>query len=240
MDTLIDFLAEARGAYQRNDWRASYAAYVGADELGPMQADDLEAYSAAAWRIGRGSEAVRLAERTYARLVRTDPAAAAMKAAELGLEWQARGHDAVSRQWAERARALLAGVPANRTHGCLAYLDAVSALAAGDSTAVTRAATTLRHVAADTAEPTLSVLTKVVDGVVALLESHVAEGYRLLDEALLPMLDEHVPLEWAGDIYRLVLRPTGVVDARHRAAWTESMERWVVITRVVIDINASG
>ena len=50
MNTLIDFLAEARSAHQRNDWRASYAAFVRADGLGAMPTDDLEAYSAAAWR----------------------------------------------------------------------------------------------------------------------------------------------------------------------------------------------
>ena len=82
MPTLIDFLSEARSAYQRNDWHASYAAFVRADELGAMPTNDLEAYSTAAWRIGRSSEAVRLAERAYDRLVRTDPAGAAMKAAD--------------------------------------------------------------------------------------------------------------------------------------------------------------
>ena len=238
MDTLIDFLAEARSAHQRNDWGASYAAFVRADELGPMPTDDLEAYSAAAWRIGRGSEAVRLAERAYDRLVRTDPAAAAMKAAELGLGWHARGHEAVSRQWADRARGLLAGGPAGGIHGYLAYLDAVTALDVGDTARAMRAAAALRDTAAGMADATLSVLATVVDGVTAMLESRVAEGYRLLDDALLPMLDEHVPLDWAGDVYRLVLRPVGGADAQHRAAWAESLQRWVVVTRVVIDIDA--
>jgi hypothetical protein len=237
MDTLIDFLAEARSAHQRNDWRASYAAYVRADELGPMPADDLEAYSTAAWRIGRDREAVRLAERVYDRLVRTDPTGAAMKAAELGLGWHARGHDAVSRQWADRARGLLAGGPAGGIHGYLAYLDAVTALAAGDSAGAKRAAAALRDTAEGAADATLPILAKVVDGVTAMMESRIGEGYRLLDEALLPMLDEQVPLEWAGDVYRLVLRPVGGVDSQHRAAWTESLQRWVVVTRVVIDID---
>jgi len=238
MPTLIDFLSEARSAYQRNDWHASYAAFVRADELGAMPTDDLEAYSTAAWRIGRGSEAVRLAERAYDRLVRTDPAGAAMKATELGLGWHARGHEAVSRQWVDRARGLLAGGPTGGIHGYLAYLDAVTAVAVGDSAGATRAAAALRDTASGTADATLSVLAKVVEGVTAMLESRVAEGYRLLDDALLPMLDEQVPLEWAGDAYRLVLRPVGEVDAAHRAAWTESLQRWVVVTHVVIDIDA--
>ncbi len=240
MDTLIDYLVEGRNAHQRYDWRASYSAFVRADGLGPMPTDDLDAYSVAAWHIGRGSEAVRLAERTYDRLVRTDPAGAAMKAAVLGLEWHARGHYAVSRHWTDRARGLLAGSPVSGMHGYLAYLDAVTALAAGDSTALRGAASALRNTAAETADATLSVLTKVVDGVAALLESRVVEGYRLLDEALLPTLDEQVPLEWAGDLYRLVLRVGGEVDAYHRKAWTDSMRRWSVITHVEVDIDAIG
>lgn len=238
MDTFTDYLAEARDAHRRSDWRASYAAFVRADALGPMPTDDLDAYSVAAWRLGHRGEAVRLAERTYDRLVRTDPAGAAMTAAVLGLEWHARGHVAVSRQWTDRARGLLGGAPVSGTHGYLAYLDAVTALAAGDSTALTGAASALRDVTAETADATLSVLTKVVEGVRALLESDVAQGYRLLDEALLPTLDEQVPLEWAGDVYRLVLRTGGEADARHREAWTESMHRWSVTTQVVIEIDA--
>src|SRR6478735_6244566 len=109
MNTVVDYLAEARDAYRRNDWQASYAAFVRADGLGPMPIDDLDAYSAAAWRIGHRREAVRLAERTYDRLVRADPAAAAMKATVLALQWHARGHQAVSRLWRDRARGLLAG-----------------------------------------------------------------------------------------------------------------------------------
>jgi hypothetical protein len=237
---LVDFLAEARSAHQRNEWRASYTAFVRADELGPMPTDDLEAYSAAAWRIGRGGEAVRLAERAYDRLVRTDPAAAAMKAAELGLEWHARGHLAVSRLWVDRARALLAGVPAGGTHGYLAYLEAVSAVVGGDADKAAPAAAALHEAASNTGDATLTVLSRVVDGVTALLNSRIAEGYRLLDEALLPVLDERIALEWAGDVYRLVLRQSGQVDRKHLEAWEESLRRWVVITDVVIDIDAVG
>lgn len=237
MDLLIDYLGEARSAYQRNDWRASYTAFVRADGVGPMPTDDLDAYSVAAWRIGRESEAVRLAERTYDRLARTDPGAAAMKAALLALQWHARGHDAVSQLWADRARGLLAG--GSGTHGYLAYLDAATALASSDAAALTRAATALRETASKAGDATLSVLGRVIDGVVALLESRVAEGYGLLDDTLIPVLDERVPPEWAGDVYRLVLRSVDRVDAAHRQAWTESMHRWLVISGVVIDYDVN-
>ena len=223
MDTLIDYLVEARNAHLRNDWRASYTAFVRADGLGPMSIDDLEAYSAASWRAGHGSEATRLAERVFDRLVRTDQAAAAMKAAMLALQWRARGHDALSRVWADRARALIAGAPTSRTHGYLAYLDAAAALAERDALALSRANSMLRQAVSDNRDATLNILGRVVDGIAALLESRVAEGYRMLDEALLPVLDERVPPEWAGDVYRLVLRSDGQADVAHRQAWTESM-----------------
>lgn len=239
MDTVIDHLADARDAYRRNDWQASYAAFVRADALGSMPLDDLDAYSAAAWRIGHRREAVRLAERTYDRLVRADPAAAAMKATVLALQWHARGHQAVSRLWRDRARGLLAG-GSGSTLGYLAYLDAAAALAASDAAALTGAATALRQTASGAGDTTLAVLGRVVDGVAALRQSRVAEGYRLLDEALMPVLDERVVPEWAGDVYRLVLRAAHDVDVQHRRAWTESMQRWVVITGVVVDVEEDG
>jgi hypothetical protein len=234
MDTLIDYLSEARTAHRRNDWAASYAAFVRADGLGPMPTDDLDAYSVAAWRLGHGSEAVRLGERTFDRLVRTDPAAAAMKAVVLALLWHARDHRAVSRLWADRARGLLAGATAGGTHGYLAYLDCAAAVDTADAAALARASTVLREAASRTNDATLATLVRVVDGIAALLESRAADGYRLLDDALVPMLDQRLALEWAGDVYRLVLRPGRHVDARHREAWTESMRRWVVVTGVVV------
>jgi len=232
MDTLIDYLAEARAAHQRNDWRASYAAFVRADGLGPMPVDDLDAYSVAAWRLGYGSEAVRLAELTFDRLVRADPAAAAMKAAVLALLWHTREHQAMSRLWADRAKGLLAEGTASGINGYLAYLEAADALDTGDAATLARAATGLQEAASGTGDVTLAVLARVVEGVAALMGSQAAAGYRLLDDALVPMLDERLPLEWAGDVYRLVLRQG--VDARHREAWTESMRRWVVLTGVVM------
>jgi hypothetical protein len=239
MDALIDRLAEARTAHLRGDWRASYSAFVRADEIGPMPTDDLDAYSVAAWRLGYRSEALRLAERTYDRLARTDPTAAAMKAIVLALQWHAGSHAAVSRHWVDRARGLLAGTSAIGARGYLAYLEAAAALDAGDVAAAARAAAVLRDTASSTGDPALAVLGRVVDGVTALMESHVAKGCRLLDDALVPVIDERIPLEWAGDLYRLVLRSGDRVDPSHRRAWTVSMQRWVVNTGVVVDTGVA-
>ena len=82
----------------------------------------------AAWRLGRGKESVRAAERVFTQLARTDPQSAAMKAVELGLAWINRGDLNIGQGWMNRARRLLDGAPEGPTHGYLAYLDAAVAV----------------------------------------------------------------------------------------------------------------
>jgi hypothetical protein len=236
MDVLTDHLNEARSAHQRLDWRASYAAFVRVDGVGPMALDDLDAYATAAWRLGRGQEAVRLAERVYRQLVRTDSGAAAHKATVLGLEWLARGHDSVARGWADTARVLLVGVPTGSAHGYLAYLDAVTAIAAEDVSALAESAVILRDNAVQSGDAALTVLGQAIEGVYALLDARAHDGFRLLDEALLPVVDEQVPLEWAGDVYRVVLNLGSRVDHDHVVVWTQSMQRWCELTGVAQDL----
>jgi hypothetical protein len=227
MDTLTDYLVEARAAWLRGDWRASRAAYVRVDGLGPMPLDDLDAYASATWRLGYGQEAVRLAERVYDRLVRTDPGAAARKAADVALEWRTRGHEVVARVWADRARVLLVREAPGEVVGILAYLDASAAVTTIDREALGEAANVLSHNVIQTSDVTLSVLGQVVAGLVALVDARTDEGVDLLDAVLLPVIDERVPLEWAGDVYRTVLGPAAALaDAVHVAEWATSLRSW--------------
>ncbi len=69
----------------------------------------------AAWRLGHGKEALRLAERVYGQLARTDPPSAAMKAVELALAWFTRGDFDIAQGWMNRARRLLDGAPEGPT-----------------------------------------------------------------------------------------------------------------------------
>jgi len=87
VETHTELLLAARTAHVRRDWHASYEAFVRASEAVPLNTDDLDALAVAAWRLGRGKESVRAAERVFTQLARTDPSSAAMKAVELGLAW---------------------------------------------------------------------------------------------------------------------------------------------------------
>ncbi|GAC1403973.1 MAG: hypothetical protein NVSMB60_22010 [Mycobacterium sp.] len=224
---MTDYLTEARAALARRDWREGYAAYVRADGIGSMTLDDLDAYAGMAWRLGHGREAVRLAERVYHQLVRTDPTAAAMKAVDLTVVWRTRGHHTVADDWAAKAGRLLAGTSVSTAHGYLAYAEVVAAIDRDDADALARGKRTLDEVGRRVEDPALSVLARVIEGVAAVLDGRDGEGLRALDAVLLPVLDPRVPLEWGGDAYRLALR---VVERRgdddHVRAFVDAMQRW--------------
>src|SRR6202165_2055240 len=198
VDTHTDLLVAARTAHMRRDWHASYEAYVRAGEDVPLGTDDLDALAVAAWRLGRGKESVRVAERVFAQLARTDPASAAMKAVELGLAWLTRGDLNIGQGWMNRARRLLAGAPECPTHGYLAYLDALVAVLTHDSDALADRVRTLRELRGRLGTPALTALGLVTEALAAIFDARMAEGYGLLDEAMLPVLADQVPIEWAG------------------------------------------
>jgi hypothetical protein len=226
-DILNDYLEEARRALRRQDWRGCYAAFVRADSVGPVTLDDLDAYASIAWRLGHGREAVRLAERLYNQLARTDPAAAAMKAADLNVVWRTRGHHSIAAEWAAKAGLLVSGASVGAAHGYLAYIDAVAAIDRDDIDGLSRGIRKLDEVGRSVDDPALTVLARVIEGVAAILAKREADGFRILDAVFLPILDSRVPFEWGGDAYRLALwAGERCGDDDHVQAWIDSMQRW--------------
>ena len=169
MDIRTDLLMVARSAHARRDWHASYDAFVRAGEDAPLATDDLDALAAAAWRLGRCKESVRISEQVFKQLSRSDPTAAAMKAVDVALAWLTRGDLNVGQGWMNRARRLLEGAPESPTSGYLAYLDAFIATCVGDSDALQRQVTTLREMSARSDTPAMTSLCLVVEAVAAIV-----------------------------------------------------------------------
>ncbi|WP_234706144.1 chemotaxis protein CheY [Mycolicibacterium setense] len=225
-DDRTELLVVARTAYRRNDWHTSYESFSRVDGLQTLDTDDLAVFASAAWRQGHGRESVRINERVHTRLLRTDPVQAAMKAAELGLAWLARGHLALARSWAQRARILLDGVPETAAHGYLAYLIAVTAADAGESDQFSAAARQLTAIAENLDDAALVTLARALTGMADAVAGDAA-GYQALDEVLVPVIGEPVPMEWAADVYRRALNLAHRQGADDRVgSWTESMQRW--------------
>lgn len=230
VDDRTELLVVARSAYRRNDWRTSYESFSRVDGVQTLDTEDLAVFAAVAWRQGHGGEAVRINERVHSRLLRTDPVQAAMKAAELGLAWLARGHVALARNWAQRAEVLLRGVPEVGAHGYLTYLVGVVAADAGEYLQQAAAARELTGIAGRIDDVAVTTLARVLAGMTAVAADDAA-GFASLDDVLLPMLDERVPMEWAGDVYRRVLSLGQRADSARLRSWTQSMQQWCETTQ---------
>ena len=227
IDTHTELLLAARNAYVRRDWHASYDAFSRAGQDTSLGLDDLDAMAVAAWRLGRGKESLRVAERVFTQLARTDPAAAATKAVDVALAWLTRGDINIGQGWMNRARRLLDGTPEGPTHGYLAYLDTVVAVMSRDTGEIAARVAGLREICRRLDSPALTALCHVAEGLEAMLAGRLTEAYGLIDEAMLPVLADQVPLEWAGDIYCIVLHHCHrLADLPRMLAWTQSMERW--------------
>jgi DNA-binding NarL/FixJ family response regulator len=226
-DTHTELLLTARTAHVRRDWRTAYESFARAGQDAALCTDDLDAMAVAAWRLGRGKESLRVAERVFAQLARSDPSSAAMKAVDLALAWLNRGDINIGQGWMNRARRLLAGAPEGPTQGYLAYLDARVAAFGHDPGVLADRIATLRGICERIDVPAVTALCQLAEGLAAIFEARLPEAFGLLDEALLPVLAGQLPIEWAGEIY------CGVVHYCHRLAdlprmraWTQSMERW--------------
>jgi DNA-binding NarL/FixJ family response regulator len=225
IDTHTELLLTARTAHVRRDWRTAYESFTRAGQDVTLCTDDLDALAAAAWQLGRGKESVRVAERVFAQLARTDPPSAAMKAVELALAWFTRGDLNIAQGWMNRARRLLDGAPEAPTHGYLAYLDALVAMP--DSEALAIRVQRMREICARIDTPALTALCQVAEALAAIGEARMTEAFALLDEAMLPIVADQVPIDWAGDIYCVVLNQCHrLADLPRMRAWALSMERW--------------
>lgn len=246
VDDRTQLLVVARSAYQRNDWRTSYESFSRVDGMLSLDTDDLAVYAAAAWRQGHGRESVRINEQVHTRLLRTDPVQAAMKAAELGLAWLARGHVSLAGSWGQRAQMLLDGVPETTADGYLAYLLAATAVDTGDNDRFGAETRRLSVLAENLDDAALAALARALGGVAAAAAGDPA-GYQALDQVLLPVLDEPVPVEWAADVYRRALSLAHRQGAGERlTSWTQSMQQWCEATepdssesayRAVLDVH---
>lgn len=223
-DAHTALVAAGRAAYARRDWAACHEAFARAAEGAALSTDDLNAMAMAAWQVGRGREALRTAEQVFARLVRTDPASAAMKSVELALGWFTRGDVTIAQDWMNRTRRLLSGSVAGPTHGYLAYLDA---MIADSPDALADQVRALQELSARLQHPAVTALCHTVEAQQAILDARMSDAYGLIDEAMLPVLADQLPVDWAGEIYWVVLdRCHRLADLPRLRDWTVSMRRW--------------
>ncbi len=230
-------LDAAREAYARQRWQQAYEAYHAAVEDGSedrasgveaLVLEDLIALADAAWWVGRTDESLRLSERAF-RLLLADgqEEAAARVALEAGFLWLLRGELTVGSGWMARARRLLAEREETAAHGLLGYVEVETALGDGDLDRARATAGWIQALADRLEDPTLVAIGLVLEGRILALDGAVAEGLRVIDEAMLPVRAGEVEPSWAGNLYCQVMSLCfGLGDLQRARAWTEATERW--------------
>lgn len=197
-------------------------------------AAEIESRRDAAWWDGRVTEYLDAAEEAYARhLDEDDRRAAAMSAIGTAVTLLLRGDEVVGSGWLGRAERLLVELPEGPEHGYLRYVTEVEGgLEGGDFDAVVAAAEEVRRIGREHGDPNLVAGAATGEGRAKLKRGEVAEGSKLLDEAMVAVLHGDLDREWAGNIYcHLMAACHEVADVGRAAEWTERTSDWLAEQR---------
>ncbi len=221
-------LTAGRAAYARGDWQVAYQQLEEARTRSELLPGDLGLLGSAAWWVGRVRQSLEICEEVHHRLLDGgDPVGAASKALDVGLVWFIRGDLVVASGWVNRARRILQDLPEGLEHGYLVYLEAALTLDVRDLVPAREAAVRLQELGRRLHSPALTSFSLVLSGLADVRSGRTAAGFAQLDEAMLPVLAGHLPPEWAGEIYCIVIHACYDVNDLHRMrAWTHATEQW--------------
>ncbi len=230
MTDVNELLATAREAYRHRRWIEARTKFEAARQLTELGADDLNALGMSAWWIGSMAECSEAWEAAYHRYLEEGRAAEAASAAiGLGYNHFLRAEEAPGMGWLGKAQRLLADLPESVAHGGLLYTLQVEAMFdSPDPDAVIAAARQVGEMGARLAEPALVASALLGEGRVMIKNGRVREGLALLDEAMVSVLADELPPEYAGNIYCHVIAACHeLADFRRMRQWTEATEDWV-------------
>ena len=229
MDEHTDSLTQAREAYAARDWATAAARFdaVPTDQLSP---DDLADFADAVWWLGRIEDNLRLSAAAYdAFLAGSRSVQAAGAALVLGVFHLARGDEPQGIGWIGRAGHLLEGIQECPVHGLLLHLTEVEpSLQAGQSAAAADAARRVQDLGRRLGQPDLVALGLNGDVRGLIRAGQVTDGLRLLDEAMISVLDGELAPFLSGTLYcHTIAACHEVADVRRMTRWTDLAERWL-------------
>lgn len=229
MDERSTTLTRARHAYAAQDWVTAAAHFdaTAADRLSP---DDLAAYADAAWWLGRVEDNRRLnAAACGAFMADSRPVEAAWAAAMLGISHLGLGDEPQGMGWIGRAGRLLEGIPESPVHGFLLHITEVeSSLMAGRPAAAVDAARRMQGLGRRLDQPDLMAMGLNGEGRALIASGLVVEGLKLLDEAMVTVLDGRLSAFVSGTLYcHTIATCREISDIRRMSRWVDLNEQWL-------------
>jgi DNA-binding NarL/FixJ family response regulator len=229
LDEHAQHVSEARQAYAAQDW-ATAARHFDAIVAGRLIADDLAAYADAVWWLGRVKDSLRLnAAACDAFLADGRPVEAAWTAFLLGIFHLGRGDEPQGVGWIGRAGRLLEGIPEAPVHGYLLHITQVEpSLLAGQPAAAVDAARRMQDLGRRLRRSDLVALGLNGEGRALIRSGSVVDGLKLLDEAMVTVLDGRLDPFASGTLYcHTIATCHDVGDIRRMGRWVDLTEQWL-------------
>lgn len=236
MDEVSEALQAAREAYGRRDWPRARERFAALQASGALSAEDLYAWSDAAWWVGDVEESLAACTQAYRLHIGADrPRPAARAAIDIAILLFLRGDEALGSGWLGRAQHLLEDQLEGAEHGLLLYLTEVEAPLGGIAPyegagleALVTHAERVRKIGLRHGDPNLVAGGLLGAGRALVKAGRVAQGLAMLDEAMLAVLSDDLRPEWAGNIYcHLMSAAHELADIRRLVEWTEATARWL-------------
>ena len=229
MADVVEARERGRAAYARRAWDEAHEALARADAGAPLAPDDLERLATAAYMLGRDDEYVRSMERAHRRCLDEDePLRAARCAFWIGINLAQRGERGPAAGWFGRAQRLVDREDRDCVERGYLLLPVMFAhVAAGDGDAAIAAAGEAAAIGERLGEADLFALASHGQGLLLIEHGRVADGLRLLDEAMVAVTAGELSPIVNGFVYCGVI--TGcqaAYEPRRAQEWTAALTRW--------------
>jgi len=210
-------------------WAEAYAELLRADGAGRLAGEDLERLATAAYMTGREAEYLELLERAHrAHLEAGDETAALRCAFWLGVNLARRGEIGPANGWLGRARRLHDQSGGEGVEAGYLLLPRIFELeGAGDWSGAAELAAEAVAIGARSGDADLVALAGHEQGHVLVRDGRVAEGLKLLDEAMVSAASGELSPIVTGIVYcGVILACEEAHDMRRAREWTATLTRW--------------
>ncbi len=225
----LDDLERARSAYSSRSWLEAHAAFSRADDMEPLEAEDLELLTTATLMLGRDDDALGVLERAHHRyLERGETSRAVRAAAWMGINLAQRGAVGPASGWLGRAQRLLEQVPGDSAeHGFLLLPLVFQREAAGNFEGAAAVAGDAAAIGQHFGDRDLFAISLQAQGYMLMKAGRVREGLALLDEAMVTITTVDLSPFVTGIVYcGVILACQEVFEVGRARQWTRALTQW--------------
>ena len=226
--SVLDDLHQARETYERREWVAAYRALSDLDDA-HLQADDFAALAITAFLLGHRNDCIQALQRAYQAELEEDDTLGAVRAAYwLAITLWQGGEVAIGNGWLARGQRLLEHIEEDVVErGYLLERATFGHIGKGEFAEAAAAAPKVTEYGRRFGDPDLTAMGLHIEGRLTIFSGHVADGLRLLDEAMVWVLAGEVSPILSGVIYcSCVEACQQVSDFGRMGEWTHALTIW--------------